>query len=145
MKNEEKIKDIYNKTYKQCLEDGYSEEITKACAIMSKTGAEIMADWKDRQCLATLLRVFDLIVNKRDAGEALEYIKEVLEFIIKDHYGDAYNNKTNQIIMKSYCNLNCIGNSENCISLAPCKGYSNIINIFDAIDNLHKYNIYKIN
>lgn len=94
-----------------------------------------MAEWKDSQCLGTLLRVFDLIANKRDAGEALEYIKETLEFIIKDHYGDVDKDKTNKMIMKSYCNLMCIGNSENCISLAPCKEYSNIIHIFSEIDS----------
>lgn len=94
-----------------------------------------MADWKDSQCLGTLLRVFDLIVNKRDAGEALEYIKETLYFIIKDQYGDVDKNKANKMMMKSYCNLMCIGNSENCISLAPCKDYNNIIHIFSEIDS----------
>ena len=38
------------------------EEIKEACMVM--------AIWKDSQCLGTLLRVFDLIANKRDAGEA---------------------------------------------------------------------------
>lgn len=102
------------------------EEIKKACMYM--------AQWKDSQCLGTLLRVFDLIANKRDAGGALEYIKETLEFIIKDHYGDVGKVKTNKMIMKSYCNLMCIGNSENCISLAPCKEYNNIIHIISEID-----------
>lgn len=100
--------------------------------------AMTMAEWKDSQCLGTLLRVFDLIANKRDAGESLEYIKETLDFIIKDHYGDADKDKTNKMIMKSYCNLMCIRNSENCISLAPCKKYNNIIHIFSEIDNKNK-------
>lgn len=103
------------------------EEIKEACMVM--------AIWKDSQCLGTLLRVFDLIANKRDAGEALKYIKETLEFIIKDHYGDFDKNKINKTIMKSYCNLMCIGNSENCIMLAPCKEYNNINNIISEIDS----------
>ena len=94
-----------------------------------------MATWKDSQCLGTLLRVFDLIANKRDAGEALQYIKETLDFIIKEHYKDVDKNKINQKIMKSYCNLICIGNSENCISLAPCKQVDNMLNIMSKIDN----------
>lgn len=103
------------------------EEIKEACMQM--------AEMKDKQCLGTLLRVFDLIANKRDAGEALEYIKETMEFIIKDHYGDVDKDKTNKMMMKSYCNLMCIGNKENCISLAPCKEYNNIINIFSEINS----------
>lgn len=126
-KNEEKAKEI-TKDYAPTIEN-LDAKIVLYDAIME------MAKWKDSQCLGTLLRVFDLIANKRDAGEALQYIKKTLEFIIKDHYGDANKNKINKTIMKSYCNLMCIGNSENCISLAPCKNYNNIINIISEIDS----------
>ena len=121
MKNEEKIRELCKYHEMNC--DWFQEALGQ------------MAEWKDRQCLGTLLRVFDLIANRRDAGGALEYIKETLEFIIKEHNGDADKNKTNQIIMKSYCNLMCIGSSENCISLAPCKQVDNMLNIMSKIDS----------
>ena len=127
MTNEKKAKEI-TKDYAPTIEN-IDAKIVIYDAIME------MAEWKDSQCLGTLLRVFDLIVNKRDTAKALEYIKETMEFIIKDHYGDVDKDKTNKMMMKSYCNLMCIGNSENCISLAPCKEYSNIIHIFSEIDS----------
>lgn len=136
--NIEKAEEIahYNCTH-ICLADCSAESYFSSENDCYKAAMK-MAEWKDSQCLGTLMRVFDLIANKRDAGGALEYIKETLEFIIKDHYGDDDKDKTNKMIMKSYCNLMCIGNSENCISLAPCKEYSNIIHIFSEIDNKNK-------
>ena len=49
MTNEGKVTQIYNTAYKQCIEDGYPEIIATTCAIMCKTGAEIVAEWKDEQ------------------------------------------------------------------------------------------------
>lgn len=135
MKNEEKALDIANKQKKYYGNPQYEMRDENWSVHECYQSAMQAMQWKDSQCLGSLLRVFDLIANKRDAGEALEYIKETLYFIIKDHYGDVDKNKANKMIMKSYCNLICIGNSENCISLAPCKEYNNIIHIFHEIDS----------
>ena len=61
MNDEEKTKEIYNITYNQCIEDGYSEKISRACAIMSKTGAEIIAQWKDGQIKQLLIEKTKLL------------------------------------------------------------------------------------
>ena len=131
MKNEENAKKLCG-----CAECSYANDCkdeNNRCD--SYNFVMQMADYKDRQCYYTLLRAFDLIANKRDAGEALQYIKETMDFIIKEHYKDVDKNEINQKIMKSYCNLICIGNSEHCISLAPCKQVDNMLYIMSKIDN----------
>lgn len=51
MTNEEKAIQIYNTTYEQCIEDGYPKIIAITSAIMCKTGAEIVAEWKEKQMI----------------------------------------------------------------------------------------------
>ena len=80
---------------------------------------------------------FEHLYYKQDIEKAVDTIVGAgcPESYVKDHYGDFDKNKINKTIMKSYCNLMCIGNSENCIMLAPCKEYNNISNIISEIDS----------
>lgn len=73
MTNEEKAQEIYNIIYKQCVEDGYHEKIATACAIMGKTGAEIMVEWKDNM-LEKFLRKYAIKLDPSNPAVAFSDI-----------------------------------------------------------------------
>lgn len=51
MTDKAKAQEIYNKIYKQCIEEGYHKKIATTYAIMGKVGAEIMAEWKEKHMI----------------------------------------------------------------------------------------------
>lgn len=77
MKHEKKAQEIYNITYKQCIEDDYPEIVSKTCAIMSKTGAEIMAEWKEQQ----MLELWNVARNVYEAwmGGTMNDVRECMQ------------------------------------------------------------------
>lgn len=105
--------------------DGYVATMVNSDDIweIAHRSAMEMADWKDRQMLYSLLRIFDLIMN--DEFECVQYIIDTLQAIINDHNPNATKEDNNETILHHYCILKCNNNKlwNACMSLGTCDDY----------------------